>query len=159
MLSAAEQRNVWEGWLGAEIRANYFADLCGHYQRLQRLITWATLLASSGAVAALLGDTGSALPLILAAATAALSIWNTVQTYGKRSTDCSDLHFRWYTLALAYEDLWNDMYQPESAAVLSALRQKEVELSSTASSSSTDVRLMLKWEDHVIRHHASRLPA
>jgi hypothetical protein len=49
MLSAAEQRNVWEGWLGAETRANYFADLSGRYLRLQRLITWATLLASSGA--------------------------------------------------------------------------------------------------------------
>lgn len=159
MLSAAQQQNVWDGWLGAEIRANYFADLCGRYQQLQRGLTWTTLLASSGAVAALLRETGTALPLTLAAATAALSLWNTVHTYSKRSTDCSDLHFRWHTLALAYEALWHDMYQPESAATLAALRQREAELSKSSTALPNDVRRMLKWEDHVISHHAGRIAA
>ncbi len=36
MLSELQQRRVWEGWLSAEIRANYFADLSSGYHQPPR---------------------------------------------------------------------------------------------------------------------------
>jgi hypothetical protein len=54
MLSELQQRSVWENWLSAEIRANYFAESCLIYQRRQRVVTWLTLAASSGAFATLI---------------------------------------------------------------------------------------------------------
>jgi len=50
MLSEPQQKRVWDGWLSAENRANYFADLSRGYHRKQRLVTWAMLVLSSGAV-------------------------------------------------------------------------------------------------------------
>ena len=50
MLSELQQKRVWDGWLSAENRANYFADLSRGYHRKQRLVTWAMLVLSSGAV-------------------------------------------------------------------------------------------------------------
>src|SRR5213593_2765030 len=56
MLSEFQQKVVWEEWLSAEMRANYFADLAGRYQANQRLLTWLTLIFSSGAATTLLSD-------------------------------------------------------------------------------------------------------
>jgi hypothetical protein len=56
MLSELQQKRVWEGQLAAEIRASYFADLANSYQRVQRRVTWTTLVLSSGAAATLLAD-------------------------------------------------------------------------------------------------------
>lgn len=153
MLSEAQQKTVWEGWLGAEIRANYFADLCGRYQRWQRLLQWATLFTSSGAVAALLRNLDPAVPLVLALITAGLSLWSAVHTYTTRATDCSDLHFRWRRLALEFEALWQDMYADDSQATLAALRQKDAELGKSSASYPNDERRLAKWQDHVVRHH------
>jgi hypothetical protein len=36
MLSAYQQKLVWDGLLGAEIRSAYFAELSGRYVRIQR---------------------------------------------------------------------------------------------------------------------------
>jgi hypothetical protein len=152
-LSEAQQKNVWDGWLGAEIRANYFADLCGRYQRWQRLITFATLLTSSGAVAAILRNLDPAVQLSLALLTAALSLWSTVHNYNKSGTDWSDLHFRWRTLARQYEALWQDMYAPDSPATLAALLVKDAEIGKSSTAFPHRERLMAKWQDHVVSHH------
>jgi hypothetical protein len=34
-LSELERKALWEDWLGAQIRANYFAELCRSYQHGQ----------------------------------------------------------------------------------------------------------------------------
>jgi uncharacterized protein YndB with AHSA1/START domain len=47
MLSDLQRQRVWEAWLSAEIRANYFAELSGYYHRLQRALTWLTLLLAA----------------------------------------------------------------------------------------------------------------
>src|SRR5690348_10901377 len=103
MLSDLQQKAVWEGWLGSEIRANYFAELCERTLRQQKILTWLTLVFSSSAAASLLSDS---LPQrfqwikpSLAVITAAISLLSLVQQNQNRATDCSDLHFRWNRLA------------------------------------------------------------
>lgn len=49
-LSEAQIKRVWEGMLGAEARAGYFAELSSRYFSLDRLINWATLTLSAGFV-------------------------------------------------------------------------------------------------------------
>src|SRR5690606_36440891 len=66
-----QQRDVWEGWLSAEVRAYYFADLRQRCERHQQLTTWFTLAASSGAAVTLLGmfaETAAWIPAVLATA-------------------------------------------------------------------------------------------
>jgi hypothetical protein len=53
-LSEAQIKRVWEGMLGSEDRANYFADLVWRYNPEQKLLTWATLFFSSGALVTIL---------------------------------------------------------------------------------------------------------
>jgi hypothetical protein len=158
VLSALQQTSVWEGWLSAETRAKYFADISHRYQTLQRLLNWATLLTSSGALATLLGEWvppthGWIRPLLAASATA-LSLWSLVGQNQKRSTDCSDLQSRWGNLAIQYEALWEDMYSDDAPKRLQALREKDVELSKSSSALPNRSRLMEKWENHTILHRA-----
>src|SRR5262245_20802430 len=135
MLSEIQQKNVWDGWLSARIRAHYFADLCNRYQRLQRVLTWAILVFSSGAVAALLYQLSPAwewLRPVLAFLTAALSLWSLVTNNNKNGTDCADLHFRWNKLAIEYEALWSNMYSPRALETLANLRQREAEIAKSS---------------------------
>src|SRR3989442_9049084 len=107
MLTDAQRTTVWEEWLSAEIRANYFGDLASTYYHRQRLINWLTLLFSSGAVAALLPKLSIAwLPAVLAALAAATSLFSLVSQYVKNAVDCSDLHSRWNKIAAEYQDIW-----------------------------------------------------
>lgn len=153
MLSEAQQRRVWESWLGAETRAYYFADLAGHYQQRHRLAQWATVVVSSSAVATLLQRAPAAVSLTLAVLTAGLSAWSLVHNPARASTECGDLHFRWSTLALGFEALWQDMYAADSAATLAALRVKEAEISKSSVTLPYDAVRMRKWEDHVVDQH------
>src|SRR5438105_6841124 len=133
MLSELQRKNVWEGWLSAEIRANYFADLSYQYQHRQQVLTWLTLVFSSGAFITFITDW---IPVewewvrpFFAALTAAVSLWAVVGQYHKVATDCSDLHFRWNRLSAAYEALWDDMYSDEAPVTLHALKEQDAELS------------------------------
>jgi hypothetical protein len=160
MLSALQQTDVWEGWVGAEIRANYFADLCAHYQTCQRTLTWLILVFSSGAAAAFLADR---LPAILkpalAVITAGLSLWSLVQQNQKRTTDCADLHFRWSRLGDEYKSLWDDMYSQDALTKLRLLQEKEAELSRSSTGFPNKEQLMLKWERFVLEHHGMQVSA
>jgi hypothetical protein len=157
MLSALQQKDVWEGWLGAEIRANYFADMCGQYERQQKLVTWLILFLSCGAAATFLTDW---LPFelrwvkaALALLAAGMSLFSIVQQNQKRTTDCADLHFRWSRLGDAYKALWDDMYSGDALTRLRNLEEKEAELSKSSTSLPNKARVMLKWQDHVQRQH------
>jgi len=44
------RRCVWEEMLTADMRASYFAELVGHYLKLDKWLRVATLLAASGTV-------------------------------------------------------------------------------------------------------------
>jgi hypothetical protein len=158
MLSEMQQKQVWEGWLSGKIRAHYFADLCGRYQRLQRLVTWAILLVSSGAAAAVLysvPDSVAVMRPVLALAAAGLSLWSLVANNTRNATDCADLHFRWNILAMAYEDLWTNMYAPKAPEQLNALRQREAEIGKSSTAVPYKEHVMKKWSTWVIRHHTA----
>ena len=157
MLSQLQQKNVWENRLSSEMRANYFADLANRYQFRQRALTWFTLLFSSGAAFAIVTDwTPEGFEWIkaaLALLTAAASLLSLVEQNQKSATVCSDLHFRWNRLASEYESLWDDMYAADAELKLKALGEKEAELSRSSTASPYRERVMLKWQDHVERHH------
>jgi hypothetical protein len=159
MLSELQQGNVWEGWLGSEIRANYFADLCRRYQQTQRFITWMILVTSSGATFSFLAQLPQEwlwVRFALAVLTAAGSLWSLIANYNKNVTDCSDLHFRWKQLGIDYEDLWGDMYARSAPKRLSDLRQREAELSKSGMTLPNKKRMMIKWQRYVQNRH---LPA
>ncbi|MCH8267317.1 MAG: hypothetical protein IH846_07365 [Acidobacteria bacterium] len=157
MLSELQQKNVWENWLSSEMRANYFADMANHYQSWQRALTWLTLIFSSGAALAIVTDWTPLgfewIKVVLALLTAAVSFLSLVQQNQKSAMECSDLHFRWNRLASEYEALWDDMYAGDAELKLKLLAEKTAELSRSGTAFPYRERLMLKWQDHVQRHH------
>lgn len=163
MLSSHEQKNVWEEWLSSEIRALYFADLSYRYRRAQRIATWLTLATSSGAFVSLIADglpPGAAwLHPTLVFLTAALSLWHVVAHYEQSGMECADLHFRWTTLATQYEALWDRMSAPDAETVLHTLMQKTADLSKSSTAFPNREDLMVKWQDHVVKHHEADMAA
>jgi hypothetical protein len=157
MLSELQQKEVWEGWLGAEIRANYFADMCGHYDFQQKLVTWLILFVSCGAAVTFLADWPHAdvqwIKPALSLLAAGLSLFSLVQQNQKRTTDCADLHSRWSKLGNEYKALWDDMYSQNAPETLRRLEEKEVELSKNSTSIPNKGRRMSKWQDYVLRQH------
>jgi hypothetical protein len=158
VLSEIQQKTVWEGWLGAEIRANYFAEMCGRYQFRHKALTWTTLVFSSGAAATLISDW---LPQdmrwvrpTLALLAAGVSFLTLLQQYLRRIPECADLHSRWNRLGNEYKALWDEMYSPDALVRLRELEEKEVELSkSSATAVSNNKRAMLKWQRYVQKQH------
>jgi hypothetical protein len=163
MLSEFQRTDLWESWIGAEIRANYFADMCGRYQTQQKTLTWLILVFSSGAAAAFLTDRLPSewqwMKPAFALVTAGLSIFSLIQQNQKRTADCADLHFRWNRLADDYKALWDDMYSDYASQRLRSLEQKEAELSKSSTGIPNKPRIMLKWEKHVLEHHGMQLSA
>lgn len=157
MLSELQQKDVWEGWIGSEIRANYFADMAQRYQTHQKILTWTTLLLSSGAAFTLIADW---LPpdlqwvkAALALLTAGVSFSMLLQQNQKRTTECADLHFRWNRLASEYKSLWGNMYSEEAADRLRELEEREAELSKSSMTIPNKTRTMLKWQNYVQEQH------
>jgi len=160
MLNVQQQRQVWEGWLSAEIRSNYFAELSGLYRRRQRLVTWFTLLTSSGAFAAILSRVPAewvAAGLTLIAA--ALSLASLVADDQQRAVDSADLHLRWNKLAQGYEALWGNIYTPDAAARLAHLAEVEAEVSKAGTTFPAKTKRLAKWEAHVVRHRTAHAAA
>lgn len=157
MLTSNQQRIVWEGWLGAEVRAYYFADLGSRDLRRQQVLTWLTLASASGAAVTLLAEW---LPPVLAwirpvlsLATAGLSLWGVVAHYQKNFTDCADLHFRWNTLAVRYQLLWDHMYDTDAPLTLQQLKAIAAEISKSSMAFPYDAARMGTWQDLVEAQH------
>ena len=157
MLSELQQKDVWEGWIGAEIRTSYFADMAQGYQTQQKVFTVMILLFSSGAAATFITDwlpeNMAWVKPLLALITATLSFINLIQQNQKRVTECSDLHFRWNRLASEYKSLWGDMYSEEARARLEGLEEKAAELSKSSMAIPNKKRTMLKWQAYVNEQH------
>jgi hypothetical protein len=158
MLSEAQQKRVWEGMLGAEIRANYFADLSARLQGRQRAATWLALVLSSGAVVSVVASMPpeeSWIRIALTVAATGVNLYSVVKQNQKFAVDASDLHARWNRLAKDYESLWENVYANDAPAQLSGLEDRNIELSKAGSGFKYEKRRMLKWETHVVAH---RLP-
>jgi hypothetical protein len=157
MLSELQRKDVWEGWLGGEIRANYFADMGGQLQTQQKILTWMTLIFSSGAAATFVTDWVPPdmqwIKTALALLTAGISFVTLLQQNQKRITECVDLHFRWSRLSNEYKALWDDMYSPNALDRFRMLEENEAELSKSSMLIPNNERAMLKWQDYVIRQH------
>lgn len=117
MLSESQIKRVWEAMLGAEIRANYFAELAGKYQKRQRWATWGSLILSSGAAATVIAN----LPenwvwvrYVLVLGTAGLSAYSVAMNNQKFAVDSADLHARWNKLAKDYESIWENVYTDDA---------------------------------------------
>ena len=91
----------------------------------------------------------------LALITVALSLLLLVLQNQKKTADCSDLHFRWSRLASEYQRLWDDMYSDQDTERLKELDEKSAELSKSSIGTGIPHKesIMLRWEDHVLRHH------
>jgi hypothetical protein len=154
MLSELEQREVWDAWLSAEIRADYFADLALAFDRRQAMTTWVALLASSGAIVTSvtqLFPEAKWAPAVLAAAASFYSL--TAQNH-KKATDCRDLHLRWNNLAAGYRALWDDVYAEDAAQQLAGLRARRADASRASSSLPYQPKRMLRWQRLVEEQHA-----
>ncbi len=161
MLTDLQQKSVWDGWLSSEIRGDYFAELCGRYQRKQRFITWTTLIFSSGAFVTLVSDwlppKWRVIRPIVAFGIVALSIWSLLAKNEKNGIECADLHSKWNGLACEFERLWNDVYSDSAEKTLYSLQDRQTELSTRGTNFPNKKRLMLKWERHVVKHHGVKL--
>jgi hypothetical protein len=154
MLSDLQRKDVWEGWIGGEIRANYFAAMGGRFQTEQKILTLMILLFSSGAAATFIaGWLPEWVKPALMVLTAAISLFLLLQQNQRRITECADLHFRWSRLSNEYKALWDDMYSPEALDRLRALQEKEAELSKSSMAIPDDEEAMLKWQDYVVSQH------
>jgi hypothetical protein len=154
MLSEFQQKQLWEEWLGAETRANYYADLCTHFRRLDDGLNWAVLLLSSGAAVSFLTKLPDQCKAAIAVVVAGVSLYSILQKNLTKISECTDLSFRWNSLALDCQELWNDIYVEDGPQRLQALVRKDAEISKTAHVLPNDQKRMLKWEEHVLRHRA-----
>jgi hypothetical protein len=152
MLNTNQQRHVWEEWLGSEMRALYFADLAGSLYRRQRVVTWAALFTSSGAVIGFLVTHAVAwLAPSLATASAALSLYNLVAQDQQRAIEGTTLHYRWNKMARGYETLWSETWAPDAVERLAALDEEAAEISKAGALFPYQEKRMLRWQEHVER--------
>ena len=158
MLSEAQQKRVWEGMLGAEIRADYFAELAGNFLWRQRAATWTTLFLASGSVATLLAN--QAAPewrLAFAIATTAVILCSVVMQNQKLAVDASDLHARWNRLSSEYERVWENVYAEDAISTLDALTDLSMELSKSGRIFPNYPEKMLKWQNYVEEQRLSHM--
>jgi hypothetical protein len=91
----------------------------------------------------------------MALVVAGLSLYSVVQQNLRKISECSDLSFRWSSLAIQCQELWNNIYVEDAEQRLQSLLQKGIEASRSAHTLPNDERRMLKWEEHVLRHRMS----
>jgi hypothetical protein len=161
MLSAYEQKIVWEGMLGAEIRSAYFAALSVRYRATQFRLVLGSLVLSGGAFLTLVttvvpANFGWVKPC-LALLAAVLSAWSLLAKNERNSIDSADLHFRWNMLAIDYQTIWADVYSEGARARLAEVREQEALLSKSSTAFPDDERLMGKCQDNIVMHHRQEL--
>lgn len=152
MLSQAQIQRVWEGMLLAEMRALYYADLAVRSNARQRYATWATVVASSAALASVVTQVPEGYGWIrpaLALATALLSGYALAMQVQKRAVDASDLHYRWNLLAQEYGAIWENVYAEDGPERLRAADATAAEISEASHQLPYKKRLMAKWQEHV----------
>lgn len=155
MLVNDEQiRRAWEGLLMAEIRAAYFGHLVERNNRFQRLGTWLSLVFSSGATVAAfisLAPNWSWVRIVMPVLIALISLWLLTRQYPKIAIESADLHLRWQRLANDYQRLWENVYDDSALQTLNGLDDRAAEVSKAGTSLPYDSKLMLAWEEHVLR--------
>ena len=161
VLSELQQDELWKNWLSAEIRADYFAEMSTWYARWHSWLIWSTLFFSAGTVAAIIGNLpanyGWLIKPTLALVTTALSLLSVVKQPQKRSAECADLHFKWNLLAAEYQLLWNHTYSDDAELEFANLVRKEAEISKASLAIPNRVKVVEKWERHVVEQRTGEL--
>ena len=157
MLLEFQQAILWDAWLSAEIRSGYFASLSSRFLKTQRLLSFSSLILSSGAAVTI---AISALPpqyawtrFVLSATAAGFSLWSLIAKSERSAIDCADLHSRWNALAMEYGDLWGDMHADDAVERLATLRKREVEISKSSTAMPEDLKLLEEVQNNVVMHH------
>ncbi|MGA2476553.1 MAG: hypothetical protein ABSF73_08035 [Terriglobia bacterium] len=155
-LSEAQQKRVWEGWLSAEIRGCYFAELVSGYRSKQRGFTWVILVCSSGAAIAIASHWPAWWPkFILVLITTGISLWLLIQRYEDRALKSSDLHVEWNRIANGYRDIWENVYAEDAEQKLRALSEQELSASKNGLDIPDDDKRLLKWQQYVESQHGA----
>jgi hypothetical protein len=153
-LTELQRKRLWEDLLLAEARSYYFGDLATRYNREQRVITWASLILSSGSLVTAIAVTKQGwITAVLALAASALTFYSLVAQNHKRASDATDLHLRWARLAREYERLWEDMYAEDAPARLNAIEDSDPDLSKPAVGLPWNRKRMKRWQEHVEHLH------
>jgi hypothetical protein len=151
MLSEAQQARVWEGMLGSDIRAKYFAELSGRYSRRQQFATWATLLFSSSDAVSFVASLPSQLTWIrftLAICAAGTSIYLALAQNDKKAFDAAGLRDRWSRLQVSFQAIWENVEAEDAELRLKELDPLRREASNSAVGLLYDRKAMLKWQSH-----------
>lgn len=156
-LNELERQRLWEHWLAAEMRANYFAELAYFYRRRQQVATWSALVLSAGASVALLKgmpDDWQWVAPTLTLLTAAVSIYSVTAQNQKQATDAAELHLGWRSVAADYQRLWESgMYSPDAKERLDAIEARSAVLSKAGTSFPANRRRLVKWQKYVEQQH------
>ena len=155
MLTDAQIRRVWEGLFGANVRANYFAELSRKYQSRQKLATWMSLFFASGVVVTLLLRIPE-LSIGVSLLATMVSVYGVVAQNCKLAVDSADLFTRWSTLAAEYEAIWENVWADDAAARLQIADEKARETGRSAIPLPVNQKALMRWYEHMEREFAAR---
>ena len=162
-LSRFEEETLWQNMLGAETRADYFAELSSRYRRFQFRISLGVLVLSSGAffslVTSIIPPSLQWIKPFLAFCTAFLSAWSLLARNENKANETADLHLRWQNLALDYKHVWCDVTQENAGDRLREIEKQEAALSKSGTSFPNDKKLLALCQDNVAMHHGQEVTA
>ena len=163
MLTPIQQTVVWERWFQSEVRALYYADLASLYRRLQTTITYASLLTSSGAIAAVVYTLAERkwpwLPAVIALIPTALNLYSLVANYQKKTAEATELQRRWHAFAHENRRLWDEMYSETASQRVAELDAVSRDLSADGNNLPYEETRMDRWYAIVAeQHRAATLP-
>jgi hypothetical protein len=142
------RRVVWEEMIFANMRANYFAELVSHYQKIEKTLRVVSLVSSSGAAATVLTAAPDWIKIGFPIIAAFVSLWLLFSQYGMMSRDAADLHVGWDGLAGDYERLWNHLEDPNAEALYYQIYERGESLSKTGTRFPNRKKRVSYWMDH-----------
>lgn len=150
------RRSVWDEMLFANMRANYFAELVGHYLWIDKWLRVFSLVAASGAVATAFAQLDAVPRSIAPIVATALSFWLLISQYGSMSRDASDLHAGWSRAACEYEKLWNNLEAPDAEARYHQIFDSAESLSKSGGKFPNKKRRLGYWLDQAAKLATAR---
>ncbi len=95
----------------------------------------------------------------LAVLTAIVSAFSLAMRNERNAIECRDLHSRWNSLALGYQELWSDVTSEEAVQILRNLKEREIAVSTSSVVMPENLKLLSEMQDDVLMHHQGDLAA
>ena len=116
------------------------------------MITGASFFLSSAAAATIIGRSPSWVPIACAVVTAAATAYAMASNLDGQIATLAKLHATWSQLATQYGRLWQHVEDPDGAAQLQRLQERELEPSELAVRSAPyNEPLLAKWQARVFQ--------